>query len=98
MSVTFDDEFEIPVADYDAAQEYGWRVAGPDAYPTLMRIDTGMKLRQPTIGELEELEACLRAIPEFLDRHDVSDGTPETLRVRVASGEREVRLSWVQEP
>ena len=43
-------------------------MAGPEAYPLVLRINPGMAVRPPLAWELELLEACLRAIPKFLAR------------------------------
>ena len=61
LSVTYGDETEIAVADFDAAEEYGWDVAGPDAYPAPIRKERGLVMRPPLAWELQLLEGCLRA-------------------------------------
>lgn len=66
ISATFGEIFEIAPQDLDAAERYGWPIAGPEAYPVFMRVDPGMAVRAPLKRELELLEGCLRAIPEFL--------------------------------
>ena len=67
-SVTFGEEWEIPVADLEAAKKYGWRVARPDAYPEVFHKERGLSLRPPLAWELELMEGCLRAVPEFVNR------------------------------
>ncbi len=59
-TVTFDDEWDIPVADLDAARKYGWQVARSDAYPQVFHKDQGLSMRPPLAWELELMEACLR--------------------------------------
>ena len=66
MSLMFSEAFEINVRDLDAAERHGWPVAGPEAYPLVLRINPGLAVRAPLVWELELLEGCLRAIPEFL--------------------------------
>ncbi len=66
LAVTFGEEFEMAAADADAADRLGWPVAAPEAYPHVLRIEPGMKVRPPLEWELTLLEACLRAIPAFL--------------------------------
>ena len=63
---------------------------GPEAYPTIMRVDPGMKFRPPLAWELALLAASLRAIPQLVDANS------EKAIVRLASdaGEIEIRLSW----
>jgi hypothetical protein len=66
-------------------------VAGPEAYPLVIRINPGLAMRPPLVWELELLEGCLRAIPEFLvEKHASLIKT-----VAVASGELTLRLAWV---
>ncbi len=41
------------------------------------------------------MEACLRAIPDFVDRRGQDDPTREETTVRTAGGEVTLGLSWV---
>jgi tetratricopeptide (TPR) repeat protein len=66
LSLMFGEAFEMPVRDLDAAEKYCWPVAGPEAYPLVIRVNPGLAMRPPLAWELELLEGCLRAIPEFL--------------------------------
>jgi hypothetical protein len=52
-------------------------------------------LRPPLAWELDLLEGCLRAVPEFLDRHPQDDPATEEITVPVASRELRLVLSWV---
>jgi tetratricopeptide (TPR) repeat protein len=96
-SVTFGEAWEIPVADLDAAERYGWKVARPDAYPSIFHIDRGMAMRPPRAWELELMEGCLRAIPDFVNRRKQDDPAREETTVQLASGEVRLALSWVVE-
>jgi tetratricopeptide (TPR) repeat protein len=96
-SVTFGDETEVPINDLEAAREQGWKVAGPEAYPAVVHVDPGMRMRQPSAGELGLLEACLRAVPDFVKRRPQEDPTREEVRVPAAAGEVTLGLSWVVE-
>jgi tetratricopeptide (TPR) repeat protein len=97
LSVTFGEEWTIPVADLDAIGQHGWKVARPDAYPDLGRKERGMSTRLPLAWEVELMEACLRAVPEFVDRRQQDDPTKEEMTVPTASGELKLALSWVVE-
>lgn len=97
LTVTFDPESQIPAADLLAAREHHWEVAGPEAYPTVFRKEKGLVMRPPLAWELELLEGCLRAIPEFLSRHKPGDTKPDRATVPVATGELSLDLSWVDE-
>jgi hypothetical protein len=95
LSLTYGDETETPIADVDAAEHYGWKIAAPEAYPTVMRKERGMEMRPPTADELALMEACLRALPDFIERHPRDDLRPESVRVRAGSGERTLTLTWI---
>jgi hypothetical protein len=94
-SVTFGEEWDIPVADLEAARRYGWQVARPDAYPEVFHKERGLSVRPPLAWELELVEACLRAVPEFLARHQQDDPAREEMTVPVASEQLQLALSWV---
>ena len=96
-TVTFGEEWDIPVADLGAAQRHGWPVARPDAYPEVFHKERGLALRPPLAWELELVEGCLRATPEFVARHQRGDPATEEMTVPVASGELKLVLSWVGE-
>lgn len=94
-SVTFGEEWDVPVADLEAAARYGWAVARPDAYPSVFHKERGLSVRPPLAWELELLEGCLRAVPDFVSRRPQDDPTREALTVPVASGPLPLVLSWV---
>jgi tetratricopeptide (TPR) repeat protein len=94
-SVTFGEAWTIPVADLDAAQRHGWKVARPDAHPEIFHKERGLSARPPLAWELELLEGCLWAIPDFVKRRRQEDPGTETMTVPVASGELTLVLSWV---
>ena len=80
------------MADLDAAKQHAWQVARPDAYPEAFRKERGLSLRPPLAWELQLLEACLRAIPEFVNRHPQDD----TAREEMSSGDLKLALSLVE--
>ncbi len=96
-TVTFGEEWDIPVADLEAAKTHGWSVARADAYPEVFRKERGLSLRPPLAWELELMEGCLRAVPEFVARRKQDDPAKEEITVPVASGELKLVLSWVVE-
>ena len=96
-AVTFGEESDIPVADLDAARRYGWEVARPDAYPSILHKERGTSIQPALAWELELMEACLRAVPGFVERHRQDDPTREEATVPVASGEVALGLSWAVE-
>src|SRR5262249_22889943 len=96
-TVTFGEEWDIPVADLEAAKKHGWPVARADAYPEVFHKERGLSLRPPLAWELELMEGCLRAVPEFVARHPQGDPAREEMTVRVSSGSLKLVLSWVAE-
>jgi tetratricopeptide (TPR) repeat protein len=96
-TVTFGEEWDIPVADLEAAQRHGWPVARPDAYPSVFHKERGLALRPPLAWEMELVEGCLRAVSEFVARRRQDDPAGEEFTVPVASGPIKLALSWVVE-
>jgi tetratricopeptide (TPR) repeat protein len=92
LSLMFSEAFELPIGDLDAAERQGWPVAGPEAYPLVLRINPGLATRPPLAWELELLEACLRAIPEFLRSRN--DSAP--VSVKTSGGDLSLRLAWTE--
>jgi tetratricopeptide (TPR) repeat protein len=91
FSIMYGEEFEMSARDVNAAEQHGWPIAGPEAFPTALRLDRGLVVRLPLAWELELLEACLRAIPDF-----ARQATPEAhMSVPVATGKLDLRLQWL---
>jgi hypothetical protein len=91
LSMMFSEVFDISFRDLDAAEKHGWTVAGPEAYPLVIRVNPGLAIRPPLVWELELLEGCLRTIPEFLTEKAATCSKT----VLVTSGELTLRLAWV---
>jgi tetratricopeptide (TPR) repeat protein len=95
LTVTFDEQTYLPVADLDAVEQLRLPVAGPQAYPTAFRKERGMSMRPPQPWELQLLEACLRAIPNLVRRRP--DGPArEVVTVPTADGQTRLTVSWVE--
>jgi tetratricopeptide (TPR) repeat protein len=97
LSVTYGEQTEIAVADLEAAEEHGWEVAAPDAYPCPVRKERGLVMRPPLAWELNLLEATLRAVPDFVSGHDRDDESPFVREVATGGGRLRLELSWVTE-
>lgn len=93
LSVTYGEAFDVAAEDLDAAHEHGWIVAGPEAYPCVLRVNPGMAVRTPLKWELELLEGCLRAIGDFVGRKVSQADVP----VRVAGESMIVRLERLED-
>jgi hypothetical protein len=96
-TVTFGPEWSITVSDLEAARQHGWPVAQSDAYPDVFHVERGLSLRRPLAWELELVEGCLRAIPEFVNRHSQDEGIREEIVVPAAGSQLKLALSWVED-
>jgi tetratricopeptide (TPR) repeat protein len=94
-TVIFGEEMDLPLADVEAVRRHGWKVARSDAWPLVMHKERGLSHRPPLVWELELLEGCLRAVPEFVRHRPQNDPSPEEMSLPVASGELKLVLSWV---
>ena len=97
-SVTFNEAWEISTADLDAATAHGWPVARSDAYPEVFRTERGLSMRSPLAWELELVEGCLRAVPEFVRRREQDDPAREEITAVTAGGSLKLVLGWAVEP
>lgn len=79
LSLTFGEQHELSPNDLDAAEQFGWPVAAPEAYPTIFRTRRGSGLVNVTADELNVLEAALRSIPEFV----ASDAASATSQIEL---------------
>jgi hypothetical protein len=93
FSITYGEAFELAPEDLDAAEEHVWPVAGPEAYPCVLRVNPGLAVRTPLKWELELLEACLRTIPDFLSKRMATANLTATL----ASGTFPMQLARLDE-
>jgi hypothetical protein len=66
MSITFDEPTALAFEDLDALDQHGWEIAGPQAFPVLLKITPPSKVSVPGSGEIALLAAALRAIPDFV--------------------------------
>ena len=92
LSLMYGEAFEMPARDLDAAEQFGWPVAGPEAYPLILRVNPGLATRPPLGWELELMEASLHdpRIPAGRTR-DHHNGANGSRRSRRAVGARWLR-------
>jgi hypothetical protein len=83
------------VADLEDVERHGWVIAAPEGYPSAMRKERGLVMRPPLSWELQLLEACLVAIPEFVLSQDRDDTSQAVYEVPTGSGPLRVSLSWI---
>jgi hypothetical protein len=91
----FGDRTEISPDDLERGRLHGFEVAGPRAFPVVLRKELGEDFRSPDAGELELLEACLWVIPDFAER--AKDRKPEEFEYafKGKEGKMTLDLSWV---
>jgi tetratricopeptide (TPR) repeat protein len=100
MSLSFSEAFEIAISDLLACEEHGWPVAGPEAYPLMMCVgkSSGSALSLPEPAEVRAVEACLLAIPRFVEKHDLrGQAVSEAVTVETSAGPLKLKLSWSPE-
>jgi len=89
LSLTYGEAFELAARDTDAVEKHGWPIAGPEAYPTVLRVNPGLAIRVPLKWELELLNGCLEYIPKFLKDEQAyarsSANRPLNLKLSVVS-------------
>lgn len=90
LSLIYGAEHETPIPDIDAAEENGWPISGPDAYPSVIRIEGGGP-RGLHAAEVDMLSACLLAVCAFAE---LSDATTATARVEAPGGPYAIRMAW----
>ncbi|MGQ9591595.1 MAG: DUF6930 domain-containing protein [Planctomycetota bacterium] len=90
LSLVYGAEHETPIPDVDAAEENGWPIAGPEAYPSAIRIEGGGP-RGLRAAEVDMLSACLLAVSAFAD---MSDAATATARVEAPGGPYAIRMAW----
>ncbi|HEV3205135.1 MAG TPA: hypothetical protein VGY77_12160 [Gemmataceae bacterium] len=97
LTMTFGEYTDMVVKNLEPVQRYGWKLAGPEAYPGIFKKERGMSVRPPLSWELELMEGCLRSIPDFVNRYQQDNPKKEEIKLPVANGELKLRLSWVVE-
>lgn len=96
ISVTFDFPSFLPIDDAEAAEQYGWEIAGDDAWPLFIVLRRGEGLaRRPTRAELEMAEVAMLAVTRLAG--DLAQGAYREdqaftahLTLRTFDGERAV--------
>ncbi len=84
-SLTYDEADVLAFEDLDAIEQHGWPVAGPRAYPLLMRITPPAQVSVPGANEIALLAAALRTLPDFVTEHLHADrGAPQPAEATLA--------------
>jgi hypothetical protein len=95
LSMLYGEAFEVPIDDLVATEKYHWPLAGPEAHPFILCTEAAMETRLVQPWELQLLEGCIRAVPEFLEQHPYSDGAT-TGTVPMSAAKLKFTLSWVE--
>ena len=81
--------------DLERIQRHGFEVAGPTAFPSVLRKVPDEDFRSPDAKELEILEACLWIIPDFLKRDEDRKSDVYEYAFKATEGKMSLDLSWV---
>lgn len=99
QAMLFEEAPDVPFADIEDAERYGWELPAPDVYPMPV-IYKQRSVQRPNPTMLRWYEAVMRAIPVFLDRHlkEDDDGlfapVEADIRVPTGAGEKTVRIRY----
>lgn len=66
IGTTFVPEAEVPPEMRNERRRHGWRIAGPTAYPMLLRTTTGGDLRPAGAEDMRIATLALRAVARFV--------------------------------
>lgn len=90
MAVCYDEAEIMSAVDLQLIDRLGWPIATPEAWPAVMRLQPGRTPRPANAKELVFLDACLRAIPDFLK----TKPTSQTWQVETGTRPVELQLAW----
>jgi tetratricopeptide (TPR) repeat protein len=96
LSLLFGEGFEIPIADWLAAEHHHWPLAGPEAYPLVLCSTGGVSVRPAEPWELQLLEACIRTIPDFVEQNRYAKGPATATFGPVPPANLKLTLAWVE--
>lgn len=82
LAVMFGEAFEISARDHDAIEQQGFDIAGPEAWPLVIRIEPGFATRPPLAWEVELITACLRDVVSRVAAGRLTPETPSSPRRR----------------
>ncbi|MSR56635.1 MAG: hypothetical protein EXS05_03045 [Planctomycetaceae bacterium] len=90
LAVCYDEAEIMAAVDLQLIDRLGWPIATPEAWPAVMRLQPGRTPRSASAEELVFLDACLRAIPDFLK----TKATSQTRQVETGTRPVELHLAW----
>jgi hypothetical protein len=80
----------MSAVDLQLIDRLGWSIATPEAWPAVMRLEPHRSPRSASAQELVFLDACLRAIPDFIK----AKATSHTRQVETGTRPVELHLAW----
>jgi hypothetical protein len=85
--------------DLDALEQYGWEIAGAQAFPLPLKITPPGKVSVPSTGEIALLAGALRTIPDFVVNELCADrGRPRAAQAAYplpnVHGNQQIALSY----
>jgi hypothetical protein len=90
LAVCYDEAQIMSAVDLQLIDRLGWPIATPEAWPAVMRLKPHHTPRSATVEELVFLDACLRAIPDFIN----AKATSQTRQVETGTRPVELHLAW----
>ncbi len=89
LVVCYDEAQIMSAVDLQLIERLGWPIATPEAWPAVMRLEPHRLPRSASAEELVFLDACLRAIPDFI----TAKATSHTRRVETGTCPVELHLA-----
>ncbi len=90
LVVCYDEAEIMSAVDLQWIDRLGWPIATPEAWPAVMRLQPRRTPRSANGEEVVFLDACLRAIPDFLK----TKATSQSRRVETGTRPVELHLAW----
>ncbi len=90
LAVCYDEEQVMSAVDLQLIDRLGWLIATPEAWPAVMRLQPHHMPRSASAEELVFLDACLRAIPDFIEEKTAS----RIRQVEIGTRSVELQLAW----
>ena len=99
LSLIFEPAAELPPSMRREAMEHGWPVAGPDAYPSVVRMEPDGAPRPLVERDIEIVTAAARSLSALFARHPAvfESDSPDPVCESYYDDDREVRLTFPYE-
>ena len=100
LTLFFSKASELPPDDLALVKKYGWQVINKQCYPSPLQLGPDGSLTRPGPEGLHILEAALKAVPRFVNKHLPTDNrlvfpfTEASFTVNTFQGETKVTLTY----